>query len=682
MTALRTASGSASSRNWCCPGSTCVRPVGRVLRLASDAVGDRRHGLARTRVSGCGRALAFLIAVGIGVSAPPGAADEVESRSQVGVLGVDQFHAPRDRDSFSMVQFTPDPIERFNRASLAVTRPILHWVLRPLAKGWRFVSPEPVRRSVDRFGYNLAWPNRFVSLLLQGRPLDAGTETGRFLVNTTAGVAGFFDPATAWGMPNHDEDVGLSFASWGAGPGFYFFIPLIGPSSGRDALGRVFDTALNPASLVPGLSWLLNTNALSFRVEAYEALVASNRELYLPVRALWTLQRTVAVERAALNEADYARADPEPSLGLLLVRSDARFAARRTVRNIVTPATGGTLPYSAWIQPEPAPLVYIVPGIGTHRTSQLPVFLAQKAYERGYSVAVVSNPFHFEFIDNALSVPYPGYTPSDAEDLYAALSAIDRDLDATYPGRVASRRLLGYSLGAIESLFIAGEQDRRPADALRFERFVAVNPPVDLRYSARRFDGYFDAPLRWPEAEREQRVKRTGLKAYLMTQPVASTRGGFPFDRDESELLIGLYARFALIEALAAIEANGNAVLEIRPENDADGRAMEGVVNQTTLARYAAELIAPYYVNKTGLPPAELESRASLRAQEALLRESDRIHVLTNADDFILGDEQLGWLRQTVGSRLTVFPNGGHLGNLHVEAVQEELFRALEGPAR
>ena len=156
----------------------------------------------------CKRVLPLIAAFVVWTPGPLLGAEEVISPSRVGVLGVDQFHAPRHRDSFSMVQYTPDPIEGFNRGSLAVTQPILHWVLRPMAKGGRAISPEPARLSIDRFGHNLAWPDRFVSLLLQGRPLDAGTDTGRFLLNSTVGLAGFLAPATGLGKPSYDEDVG------------------------------------------------------------------------------------------------------------------------------------------------------------------------------------------------------------------------------------------------------------------------------------------------------------------------------------------------------------------------------------------------------------------------------------------------------------------------------------------
>jgi hypothetical protein len=90
-----------------------------------------------------------------------------------------------------------------------------------------------------------------------------------------------------------------------------------------------------------------------------------------------------------------------------------------------------------------------------------------------------------------------------------------------------------------------------------------------------------------PKPERDERVKRAVMKASLMTQPGAEPNGGFPFTRTESEFLVGFYARVGLIDALTSIRGKGDPVLEIRDESDTQGRALAGLVNQTTLDRYA-----------------------------------------------------------------------------------------------
>jgi ABC-type transporter lipoprotein component MlaA len=608
--------------------------------------------------------------------------DPSREQSNVSVLGVDQLRSASHRETFQMLQYTPDPIEGFNRKSLGFTKGAVNWVMKPIAKGWRFITPTFARRGLDNLFFNLGWPSRFLSLLLQGEIVKSGVETGHFVVNTTIGIAGLFDPASRLGIPTYRQDIGLAFARWGSGPGFYFFIPILGPSSGRDALGRLFDTALHPATYLAGANFFFNMNAFTFRIDGYEALVESYPDPYLPVRALWSIQRTIAVERYTIPPEDYAESDPDPSLGVLLLKTeDSGFPARAKRRTVAMPQSFGPLPYSLWLQDGQAPLVFVIPGIGAHRTSSNPVAIAEMAYQRGHSVAIVSNPFHPEFLLHGLSVPYPGYTPTDSEDLYTALSLIRDDLERRHPGRVTEEKLMGYSLGAIETLFIAGAQESRSADALRFERFVAINPPVDVRHSAQRFDDYFDAPLAWPDGERNDRVKRLAMKAFLVLQEGIGEETRLPFDRAESEFLIGFMGRTMMIDALGAIERKGAPVLQILEQSDGAHSSLLDPINQSSFRRYGDELILPFYRERVGrgVTREDLAAQASLRTHERLLRASDLVHVFTNANDFILGDENLAWLREVAGARLTVFPDGGHLGNLHLEPIQEAILEALDG---
>ena len=99
--------------------------------------------------------------------------------------------------------------------------------------------------------------------------------------------------------------------------------------------------------------------------------------------------------------------------------------------------------------------MFIIPGIGSHRSTTNAVKLAESAWQRGYSAVIVSSPFNPEFILTGLSATYPGYTPSDAEDLYRTLGEIRANIEANHPGKVTSSSLMGYSLGGIATLFIS-----------------------------------------------------------------------------------------------------------------------------------------------------------------------------------------------------------------------------------
>lgn len=141
-----------------------------------------------------------------------------------------------------------DPWEPMNRKIFAFNDFLSRWALEPLGRGWACVVPEFARRSIERAYANLRTPIVMVNDLLQAKPRAAGVDLGRFLLNSTVGLAGLLDPARSIGLePNH-EDFGQTFGVWGIPPGPYLVIPILGPSSPRDAVGTAVDTAAFAAS--------------------------------------------------------------------------------------------------------------------------------------------------------------------------------------------------------------------------------------------------------------------------------------------------------------------------------------------------------------------------------------------------------------------------------------------------
>jgi phospholipid-binding lipoprotein MlaA len=144
-----------------------------------------------------------------------------------------------------------DPWEPMNRAIFGFNEGLDRWFLEPVATGWDFVMPDPVEHSIQHFFRNLHSPVVFVNNVLQGKGEGAITEVGRFMINTTVGVAGFFDPATFLNMPNSDEDFGQTLGVWGVPGGPYLVLPLLGPSNPRDTGGLIGDYAMT------GYTWFI-----------------------------------------------------------------------------------------------------------------------------------------------------------------------------------------------------------------------------------------------------------------------------------------------------------------------------------------------------------------------------------------------------------------------------------------
>jgi phospholipid-binding lipoprotein MlaA len=140
-----------------------------------------------------------------------------------------------------------DPFEGVNRASYAFNDTVDKVVLTPLAKGYQAVTPGFFRVGVTNLFTNLGELPTSLNNLLQGKPADAATDAGRFLVNSTLGILGLFDVATPMGLEKHNEDLGQTLGKWGVGSGPFLILPLLGPSSLRDSVtgieGRFFGYA-------------------------------------------------------------------------------------------------------------------------------------------------------------------------------------------------------------------------------------------------------------------------------------------------------------------------------------------------------------------------------------------------------------------------------------------------------
>jgi phospholipid-binding lipoprotein MlaA len=141
-----------------------------------------------------------------------------------------------------------DPFEKQNRKIHAFNRGLDKALVRPAARGYSALLPDPIEDSIGNFAENLGQPSVIVNSLLQGNFKGAGLSTTRFLTNTVLGFAGFVDAAAEFKVPEHSTDFGETLYTWGAGEGAYVELPALGPSTVRNTTGKVVDLFTNPLS--------------------------------------------------------------------------------------------------------------------------------------------------------------------------------------------------------------------------------------------------------------------------------------------------------------------------------------------------------------------------------------------------------------------------------------------------
>ena len=212
--------------------------------------------------------------------------------------------------------------EKFSRGSFKFNQGLDKAIFKPIAKGYRAL-PVPIRTGTSNFVGNLRSLLTFTNNLLQGDIKGAGNTAGRFTINTTVGILGFFDPASKMGFKKRSrEDFGQTLGVWGADSGCYFVLPVLGPTTTRDAIGLVGNTLVDPVyhlthnsetDVVIGnenLSehnyyYYRGTDAVDFRsknIESIESLEKNSIDFYASVKSLYLQNRSQKISNSPISD--------------------------------------------------------------------------------------------------------------------------------------------------------------------------------------------------------------------------------------------------------------------------------------------------------------------------------------------------------------------------------------------
>jgi len=613
--------------------------------------------------------------------------------------GAEFFH----QEEVSLPHF-PDPLETWNRGAGTFNHFFLVGLVSPLSRVYRFVIPKYLRERIQNAAVNVVYPRRLFASLLEGQFRAAGDETLRFLTNTTVGIGGLYDPASRWGIPLTKADFGRTFAAWGWRRSTFVTLPLAGPSTVRDAVGLVPDTLLDPvtyAGLVTsfpvGLS--LQFNELSDFTPFYKRFTSSTYDPYRLSRLVWLLDRERVTFKLPKRSDDTGAVQTLEAV--FLAPRDPNFVKRVRTRSVLIPTTGKELPYCIRMQPEPAPIVFVVPGLGANRLGGGPQALAEMAWDRGFSVVVISSSMNFEFMEHAGSVALPGSAPADAADVHVALDAIHRDIEARHPDRITAHALMGYSLGAFHTLYIAAAVTDPSNSLVRFDRYVSLDSPIRLIEGMQKLDSFFNVPLQLPPEERDPAILAVLHKALGLAEEERTTeekprysrsevadlgdaglRPGreLPFTSLEAKFLIGLAFRLTLSDVIFQSQLREDlGVLKTRHTWFRRHSAYREI-QEYSFAEYVFAFVLPYYcdVLQTVCNAEELIAMNDLRSIAAGLKANPDIRQFSNKNDFLTTPEDREWLGDLLGPERTYFfPRGGHLGNLHKPVIQERVMASL-----
>ncbi|MEK6804082.1 MAG: VacJ family lipoprotein [Nitrospirota bacterium] len=234
----------------------------------------------------------------------------------------DEYDDPFARLDGTTISEDDDPWEPFNSVMFEFNRNVDRYALKPLAQAYNFVLPDAVQVGIGNFFHNVRFVPRFLNNVFQAKAGGAGIEMGRFLINSTVGIGGFFDPAKHWWqLDTPDEDAGQTLAVYGVKPGPYLVLPFLPPLTLRDGVGYVADLALDPINWLVFPSIEVNhipsivahqnratssiaqfgtrvgmmTNDRSLNLEKFQGVEEATLDLYAAVRNAYWQKRAKAV---------------------------------------------------------------------------------------------------------------------------------------------------------------------------------------------------------------------------------------------------------------------------------------------------------------------------------------------------------------------------------------------------
>lgn len=271
-----------------------MRALASVAAIAL-AAGLPAHASAQDSAPAAGSVVAPALETPPSVAPGVVAGDPVDAGAALAAASADE--APGQRD----------PLEGFNRAMWGVNMALDKVIIKPVSSVYRAVAPRPVRRGISRVFSNLSEPFSFVNGLLQGKSKRAFNSLGRFVVNSTIGVAGLADPASKMGMRPTPEDFGQTLASWGVKSSAYLVLPILGPSTIRDGIGTgvaffadPYRIALNESGLSTweqrGITALQVVSTRSDITEAGgDSFLESSLDSYAVARSAYLQRRQAAI---------------------------------------------------------------------------------------------------------------------------------------------------------------------------------------------------------------------------------------------------------------------------------------------------------------------------------------------------------------------------------------------------
>ena len=333
----------------------------------------------------------------------------------------------------------------------------------------------------------------------------------------------------------------------------------------------------------------------------------------------------------------------------------------------------------------PAPLLFILPGVGANPFFGAAPYLASVFYRENFHVVILPSPMSWNFALSASRTGAPGYVPEDARDLYTIMQRTLEMLKNRYDLRIREIDFMGLSLGGLEGAFLSViEADEKK---IGIEKYLLVNPPIDLAYAVNKLDEWTALGNKFGRDKSQEIVS----KAIAIVDSFSGEKQDNPeifdqfikkfatFTKEEIQFLAAQSLQSQLPELIYATQAIDDQKILSAPKNEMRKRLEEA--KGLTLTDYNEKIGLPLWRQQTAEPQANLESfieRGSLTHTLDRLRGNPKVHIMHNADDILINRKSIEELKETLRDRVILYPYGGHLGNLWYPENKKDALKILK----
>ena len=620
-----------------------------------------------------------------------------------------------------------DKHEKFNRKMFNLNSGLNKFIAKPVHIIWSSVLPECcINRIRDAYN-NIDYPKRLASCIIQKDGEGIKKETVRFLTNSTLGLGGLFDPADKiFKIKPTNENMEQALCKRKMSSGSYLVMPCLNSCTPRSLCGRVLEAALDPSVYIATpitsiIKFGLMVNRTSY-MQPFAKMIETNYadpyDIHKKLFGIENYIRNSNYDRMELlnipdnntNKGDDTMAQGQitgaaQNISDLLPLSSAlqpdiviqdyktqtpvidsmktalfedktinksiwnelsiwnRSFAKQVKTGSVTITEGKpAYRYKYILQKDKnAPLMIFYPSIGEGAGNHHSIVFAKMFYDAGYSIVMQGSHFHWEFVNSMPDGFAPGLPDTDSEYLRLVTIKILDDLKKKYNCEPDDKIIVGTSFGAVASLFVGEKESKN--NTLSVRRFVAISPPVELKYALLQLDKNSEVFDKEASNEKDKTALTAAkiLQIYNLKNENKNRVDTLPLNDDEAKLITTFVMRQKLSDIIYTIEHGS-----LNKEKD-----IYKMINNMSFRDYAEKYL--------GLSIDDECYQASLYAISEYLANNDNYIIYEAVDDYLLNKEQLARLKTLSGQKLYCLNCGSHLGFLYREEFTHEFKKAVFG---